>query len=122
MPTFGSDADGFSVVFDEAARSLRVRAWGFWTPDVASSFAPAVIDACRSARRAADVVVDAADLKPQREEGQLALTTVFGALPGLGITRASIVTGNPLTKLQLMRITGASASKSIVQFTSKAGT
>jgi hypothetical protein len=121
MPKFGSDADGFSVTFEDASRSLRVKAWGFWGPEVAASFATTVIDACRSARRATEVVVDATDLKPQRDEGQLALTTFLGALPGLGITQASIVTANPLTKLQLMRIAGSTASKSIIQFTSKAG-
>lgn len=79
MPTFGTDADGFRITFEEPARLLRVRAYGFWSPEVAATFAASVIEACRPPRRAKELVVDADDLKPQREE------------PGLGIERACVL-------------------------------
>jgi hypothetical protein len=121
MPTFGTDADGFSITFDEPSRLLRVRAYGFWSPEVAATFAASVIEACRPPRRPKELVVDAADLKPQREEGQAALRSVFAALPGLGIGRASVLTGNALTKLQLLRLANAAPTRAMIEFTTNAG-
>jgi hypothetical protein len=119
MPTFGSDADGFSIAFEELSRCLRVKVWGFWAPEVAASFPAAVVDAVRGGRRAAEVLVDAVELKPQRDDAQEAFKTMFAALPALGVTRASITTGNALTKLQLMRLANATPAREIVHFTSK---
>jgi hypothetical protein len=118
MPKFGTDADGFSITFEEHSRSLRIRTYGFWSSELAATFAASVVEACRAPRRASEVFVDASDLKPQREEGQAALKTVFAALPGLGIGRASVFTGNALTKLQLMRLANAGPAKGIIEFTS----
>ena len=118
-PAFGTDADGFSITFEEASRSLRVRAYGFWSPEIAAAFAPSVLDACRPPRRTATVIVDASDLKPQRDEGQAALKSLFSALPGLGIATVSVLTDNALTKLQLMRLANAGPVKTIIQFATK---
>lgn len=66
----GNDEAGFSVALDEASGTVRVRAWGFWGAEVADSFAQTVAEACRSAREAARLVLDARLLKPQRDAGQ----------------------------------------------------
>jgi len=121
MPMFGTDADGFSITFEEPSQLLRVRAYGFWPPEVAAAFAASVLQACQPPRRARELVVDAADLKPQREEGQAALRSVFAALPRLGIGRASVLTGNALTKLQLLRLANAGPTSAMIEFTTKAG-
>jgi len=119
MPTFGTDADGFTITFEEMTRCLRIRMYGFWPPDIAASFATTVLDACRPPRRTTEVVVDASDLKPQRDETQAALVDVFAALPSLGVAKASVLTDNALTKLQLLRLVNAGPARAIVRFVRK---
>jgi hypothetical protein len=119
MPMTGTDADGFTISFEEPSRCLRIRVYGFWQPDTAATFVASLVDACRPPRRAVELVVDASDLKPQRDEAQVALKDAFAALPGLGITRASVVTDNALTKLQLLRLVNAGPARAIIRFVRK---
>jgi hypothetical protein len=116
MPSFGTDQDGFGWDFDETTCAMRVKAWGFWSPEVASTFAKVVIEACSANRRATSLVVDAAGLKPQREQGQAAFGALMAALPRLGVVRASVTTDSPLTRLQLMRLAKQYAVKNLIQF------
>ncbi len=62
------------------------------------------------------MVLDASLLKPQREEGQHALSTLMLALGKLGITSMQVVTTSPLTRLQLVRIGNESSVREILQF------
>jgi hypothetical protein len=106
MQRVGDDGAGFSVDVDVAANAIRVRAWGFWTADVAAEFRTIVSDACRNRPRGASLAFDMTELKPMRDEGQKAFGSVLAALPRLGITNATVSTGSQLTKLQLLRISG----------------
>lgn len=103
MEKVGDELAGFSV---SAAPSdgVKVKGWGFWSVPVATAFAGAVLEACRTQARGAPLTLDLSDLKPMRDEGQQALSRVLRAAPGLGIGAISIVTTNPLTRLQLVRL------------------
>ena len=116
MAHFGDDEAGFSVLLDDPTRTVRVKAWGFWTPKIAGEFARTVMDTCRSVRNAS-LSMDLTGLKPQREEGQAAFAEVMGALPKLALARTSIRGANALTKLQLLRIAKEHAVRELVQFT-----
>lgn len=110
----GDDQAGFSVALDEPTRTVRISAWGFWGPDLATAFSESVTETCRAARQAARLVLDATKLKPQRDAGQAAFGAVMSALPRLGITEASVKTSNALTKLQLLRIAKESTANALV--------
>ena len=102
MEKVGDELAGFSV--DAAPPdSVKVKGWGFWSVPVATAFAGAVLDACRQAR-GATLMLDLCDLKPMRDEGQQSLSRVLRTAPGLGIAAISIITTNPLTRLQLVRL------------------
>src|SRR5688572_12291013 len=101
MQTFGNQDGGFSIMFDAPTRTLVVTGWGFWSVATAASFSIEVLAACAD-EGASVLVLDASGLKPQREEGQASFGQVLAALRRLKITRASIVTGNALTRLQLL--------------------
>src|SRR6187455_1117032 len=103
MDRIGDDTAGFGVGHDPVAGAVQVTAWGFWSSDVAASFATQVVGACRD-KPGAGLVLDMTDLKPMREEGQRAFATVMRALQSLGVSRVSIVTSSQLTKLQLVRL------------------
>jgi hypothetical protein len=99
--TSGDAESGFSV--ESTAVTLRVRAWGFWDVSTAAAFAPSVLAELRTSPRR-HVVVDATQLKPQREEGQSALRDVVAGVSKLGAARAEILLTNAITKMQLARI------------------
>lgn len=101
---FGNNESGFSLGYDEANRVLKLHTWGFWDATLALTFERASTEACR-ANKPATLVVDVGQLKPQREEGQLAFTRLMGAAAGVGVARLLAVVGNNvLTKMQLMRL------------------
>jgi len=114
-----SDSDGgFSVSQDEAA-VVRVRAWGFWSVEIAGAFAKSVVDVCRAGDLPRSVSVDAEDLKPQRDEGQAALVAMFDAVAAMGVEHVSVVASSPLTRLMLARIVKGTVKKGFVEL--KAG-
>jgi hypothetical protein len=102
MPRVGNDQAGFSI--EEGPHAVRVQVWGFWDSPVAAAFPKAVIDACRAARSPVHLLVDATDLKPQREEGQAALEDLFELLAHAAIARADIRVPNAITRMQMVRI------------------
>ncbi len=112
----GDDRAGFSVVVDDAASTVRVRAWGFWTPEVAGAFGTVVADACRTSPRPSSLHIDMSDLKPMPHEGQRSFGTLMDALPGSNVNSTTVVTSSQLIKLQLLRIASQSAAKGTVQF------
>jgi len=99
----GDDAAGFSLEFSSTG-SILVTGWGFWSPEVATAFAGAVVDACRDHQQGLTLTFNMRELKPMREEGQRSFSHVLRSLPSLSTSRVSIVTTNPLTKLQLVRL------------------
>jgi hypothetical protein len=113
MKRNGNDQAGFSVDFDVPTRTVRVVAWGFWGPDVATAFGDAVVEA-GGRPTAAHLAFDMTQLKPMRDEGQAAWRKVMAALPKLGtLTKVSVTTASQLTKLQLFRIAKDAAGKSL---------
>ena len=121
MKTIGDDQAGFSVAFDTEAGAVRVRGWGFWSVEVATAFAGAVVEVCHARPKGGVLFMDMTGLKPMRDEGQQSFGTVMAALPKLGIARASVVIDSPLTKLQLLRLVTQHGRKDCVQFTTAAG-
>ncbi|HEU5073410.1 MAG TPA: hypothetical protein VFU02_04545 [Polyangiaceae bacterium] len=115
----GDPAGGFSVQSDVASAEVQVKAWGFWSVEVASSFQTLVLEACTplTFKR---LVLDFRALKPMRDEGQQGVSALMAALPKLGIERATLITSSQLTKLQLLRIVRETAAKDRVDFVERA--
>lgn len=107
MEKVGDALAGFSVD-STPSDGVKVSGWGFWSVEVASVFAGAVLEACRRQSRGAPLTLDLTDLKPMREEGQQSLSRVLRAAAGLGAGSISIATTNPLTRLQLVRLASES--------------
>lgn len=84
--------------------TIAVTAWGFWSVDVANSFASTVMKACERLRPVTLVTIDAAALKPMRDEGQRGFSELLRALSRLKVPKLAISTSSPLTKLQLVRL------------------
>lgn len=112
----GDDTNGFSLEFEPSPPCVRVRAWGFWNVELASSFGGAVRDACRGRPPGTTLELDMKDLKPMRDEGQTSVSTLLDALPGLGIATTVIKTSSQLIKLQMMRLAGARVKAAEVVF------
>lgn len=117
MERIGDEKAGFSVGFDPATSTVIVRAWGFWSVDIAIAFATAVSDGCRGRPHAFALAMDMSELKPMRDEGQLSFRTLLGQLPRLGIKSTTVKTENQLTRLQLRRLAEQVAAGELVQFT-----
>jgi hypothetical protein len=115
MQRTGDDSAGFSVDHPGTG-GILVKAWGFWSVDVAYAFATSVTNACQGRSRGAILVLDMNDLKPMREEGQQSFSQLLAALSKLGIAQVSVMTTNPLTKLQLVRLVAASRSGTRVEW------
>jgi len=111
MHRVGDDTAGYSV--DATAGGIVITAWGFWRPEVATAFAGVVAEACRGQPRGLTLTLDMRELKPMREEGQRSFAHVARSLRGLGISRTTIVTMNPLTKLQLVRLVTESGAADV---------
>lgn len=116
MDRVGDDQSGFSVAFEAERAAVRVRAWGFWNPEVASAFAKVVADACRHRPKGTVLALDMRELKPMREQGQESFGVLIAMLPSLGIQRVTVETASHLTKLQLLRIAAERGINSSIQF------
>jgi len=103
MQRVGDETAGFSVDFPLTGGTL-VTAWGFWSVEIAAVFSTSVGAACRGPQRRQSLMLDMRELKPMREQGQQAVRDLLRLLPSLGISRVSVLTTNPLTKLQLVRL------------------
>jgi hypothetical protein len=113
MDRIGDDLAGFSVRYDPIEGRTEVTGWGFWNVEVAMAFATRVMAALRERPESKQLLLDLAELKPMRDEGQKSFASLVRTLPSLGINRTHIVTTSQLTKLQLVRIateTGTSAT------------
>jgi hypothetical protein len=115
MQRVGDESAGFTVDATAPDR-IQVRAWGFWSVQVASAFEPAIADACRTRAKGSTLALDMSDVKPMREEGQQAVSRLMRSLPSLGVTRAAVVTTNPLTKLQLVRLVTESRTSATIEW------
>ncbi len=113
--TFGTDEQGFDVSVGDGTPAVHVRAWGFWSVEVAERFSRSVLAALASARPSL-VTIDAANLKPLRDVGQDAFGTVLGALTAYRIQRVVVTGSGALTKLQLRRIAKEHANGALVEF------
>jgi hypothetical protein len=116
MTDMGNEQAGFSTAFDALTKVVSVRAWGFWSVEVARAFGQVVGDECRSRPRGTTLLVDMAELKPMRDEGQFSFAQLMTALPKLGIARTTIITSSHLTKLQLLRIATECGASNLVEF------
>jgi hypothetical protein len=119
MQRVGDDTTGFSVAVVSPG-TVGVAGWGFWSIDVALAFANAVSDAVRGQPRGVKLRIDMSRLKPMREQGQQAFAALMRGLKELGITQTQVVTANPLTKLQLVRLASESAPGARIEWTDEA--
>jgi len=99
----GTSAGGFRIV-GAAQGPLRLTVWGYWPQDVARSFSADGPAALQRLMPTGIVVVEASDLKPQGADGQEALRVLFRALTGVAFARATVVSPNALTRMQLARL------------------
>lgn len=115
MRRVGDDAAGFSVDVDADKEEVHVVGWGFWNAQVAQEFDQVVVGECRRAPSGSRLLLDMSDLKPMRDEGQKAFSTMVRMLQVLDIRHTSVKTASQLTKLQLMRI-ALEAGQTQIQF------
>jgi hypothetical protein len=113
----GNDQAGFSAGFDLETNAVRVRAWGFWSADVANAFGSRVSHVCRARPCGSALVMDMSELKPMRDEGQRSFRLLLGELASLGIRTATIKTDNQLTRLQLRRLASQIGGGTRISFT-----
>jgi hypothetical protein len=99
----GTEAGGYRLLAN-ATGTLRLSVWGYWTPDVARTFASDGLAAAQKLSAAGVLLVDAADLKPQGSDGQEAWRAFFRGLVPLTFARATVLGGNALTRMQLARL------------------
>jgi hypothetical protein len=99
----GSEAGGYRVS-GSPSTVLRIRAWGYWPPDVTAAFAQQAATVCRELAAEATLALDASDFKPQGAEGQEALRVFFRALEPLTFAKGIVLAGNALTRMQLTRL------------------
>jgi hypothetical protein len=116
MQKGGNDDGGYELDRDELGASLQVRMWGFWSTEVARAFGDAILEEAKAAKKPKTVVLDASNLKPQKEVGQTAIASMLDTLTRAGVTRVSILIASPLTKLQLVRIANERAPRGMVEF------
>lgn len=114
--TVGDDSAGFYVERDDAAKLVRVVAWGFWSVTVATPFSRLIIESCRAVPAGSSLLLDLSQLKPMRDEGQAAFSIALTMLRGMGWGPISLVTTSHLTKLQLMRIIKQAWPTAAVEF------
>lgn len=115
VTSVGNEEAGYSVDYDAASASVRVRAWGFWTAEVAQGFGRAVQSGCAHRPKGTSLWMDMVDLKPMREEGQASFAEIVEALGRWGFA-CTIHTGSHLTKLQLLRIVTERGAGARVRF------
>lgn len=111
----GSEAGGFRVSA-HAAGTLRVTVWGYWTVDVARTFAADGPAAAQKLMPTSTLVIEAGQLKPQGSDGQEAFRSLFRGLAPLTFARAVIVAANALTRMQLTRLVRESGLDGRVEF------
>jgi hypothetical protein len=114
IASVGDDQAGF-FIDDLATGNVYVRAWGFWSAEVAQAFGGTVQAACNGKPAGTELVMDMTELKPMREEGQKSFAALMRALPGQGIP-ITIETASHLTKLQLLRIVTEQGAAGSVRF------
>jgi hypothetical protein len=117
MKRIGDEKAGFSTDFDASVGAVRVRGWGFWDAKVSDAFATTVADVFRVSPKGSALLMDMADLKPLREEGQRSFGVLIRSLKELGVARTVIATTSHLTRLQLLRLVAENGTKESVQFT-----
>jgi hypothetical protein len=102
MARAGDEEAGFSV--ERALGELRIRAWGFWSSELAGEFNHAGRSEIQNGSKLTLVWLDVGHLKPMRDEGQRAWSHFFGLLLGTGIQSIKMIEPPPITKLQIMRL------------------
>jgi hypothetical protein len=99
----GTEAGGYRLLAN-ATGTLRVNVWGYWTPEVARTFASDALAAAQKLSAAGVLLIDATDLKPQGTDGQDAWRAFFRGVVPLTFARATVLGGNALTRMQLARL------------------
>ena len=99
----GTSAGGFRIV-GTAQGLIRLTLWGYWSQDVVRAFSSDGPSALQRLMPSGTVIVDANELKPQGADGQEAMRVLFRALAGLVFTKATVISVNALTRMQLARL------------------
>lgn len=102
MTRDGDEVTGFSIALDRS--EVRVRAWGFWSAELAARFTRALEEETLGALRVDSLRVDVRELKPMRDEGQRAWTEGLTFLMSRGVRTVQMSEPSPLTKLQFLRL------------------
>jgi hypothetical protein len=102
MTRQGDEEAGFAIACDGS--ELRIRAWGFWSVELAIQFEASIEREVAGFLRLNGLRLDVAELKPMRDEGQAAWTGAFAFLKARGVRKVQLSEPPPLTKLQFMRL------------------
>jgi hypothetical protein len=115
----GTEAGGYRVSGSGTA-VVRIRAWGYWPPDVVDAFVRDAAAVCRELTPSATLGIDAGELKPQGSEAQDALRAFFRSLAGLKFEKGTLFANNALTRMQLTRLLREAAVEGRLTFADSA--
>lgn len=99
---FGDQEEGFDV--DNRHGSVVVIARGFWSAELASQLVVAVLPLVRGGEASTRLVLELAELRPLRDEGQAAFKELISLSLSGGMREVVIRSPSALTKLQMLRI------------------
>lgn len=101
-PTGGAEVGGFRIA--GKGEVMRIEVWGYWRAEVATSFARETAAVLQKLSSAAELILDAKNLKPQGTEGQEALRVLLRGLVPLGFSKGSVRAENLFARMQLTRL------------------
>jgi hypothetical protein len=99
---FGNQKEGFNI--DSRKGSVVVTAHGFWSAELAAQLVSAVLPQVRAQGPSSSLVFELAELRPLRDEGQIAFKDLITSSLKSGVHEVVVRTPSALTKLQMLRI------------------
>lgn len=103
-PTADDEPAGYRITTGTQKESIRIRCWGYWGEETASSFERDAVAAVRESPNLQSVALDAEELKTQGKAGQAALRGLMRQLTSMPPRSCTADSTNALTKMQLRRL------------------
>lgn len=102
LERYGDETQGFEV--DSSGEAVVVRAWGFWSTELAEQVVPVVASALRAKGSGTDLTIDATDLRPLRNEAQRSFEAMLSQAVQNSARGVVIQSPSALTRLQMIRL------------------
>jgi len=107
----GDESEGFTI--DNGGDFVLVTARGFWSAETADKMAESVLTALAGRRQ--PLIFELSELRPLRDEGQLAFKALFKRALARGTPRIVVRSASAMTKLQMMRIARETGQEQLIR-------